>query len=110
MLSNPNTIARKTGRSRVVHVSMIETLRHGTDRLPLNIGAAGLHSGRMAPTEAHPSSPHDAESEYELPPVHIQPLTDGEQLARNIVESARKNGEPLPPIGGGYNAARMGRR
>ncbi|HEY8651885.1 MAG TPA: hypothetical protein VIL87_02155 [Dermatophilaceae bacterium] len=54
-------------------------------------------------------SRYDAESEYEHP-VRVQALTDDEQLARSIVEDARANGEPLPPLGGGYNAARMGRR
>ena len=45
----------------------------------------------MAPT--HAPSPHDNKSEYE-PPVRIQPLTPDEQLARDMVEGARKNGDP----------------
>jgi len=61
----------------------------------------------MAPT--HAPSPYDRESEYE-PPVRLQPLTEDEKLARDIVTSAKANGDPLPPLGGGYDAARMGRR
>lgn len=52
-------------------------------------------------------SEYEYEYEYELPPVQNQPLTNDEQLARSIVDRARKNGDPLPPLGGGYNAARL---